>query len=172
MTQLLRLFVDICLLRRGPQDVPASTWLLRAALVFNAALSTLLLIVDGTPPVQSVLTVLAALALLFGLAWGALTWRKHATRFTQTMTALLGADSVISILALPVVYWLTMGIAGNGVDPMAALLRVVLLFWSLAVMAHVMRHALQGAFALGMLFAVGYLAAQLMLLQLLFPRMG
>lgn len=172
MTQLLRLFFDICLFRRGPQDVPASAWLLRAVLVLYLALGVVLLALDGSPLWRSVAKALVDLALLTGITWGALSWKQHQARFAQTMTALLGTGVVLSVIALPVARWLFLSTANGGLDPMAAMIWFLLLLWSLAVIGHVMRHALQGPFALGMLIAVTYLVAQITLLEWLFPRAG
>lgn len=172
MTQLLRLFFDICLFRRGPQDVPASVWLLRAVLALYLVLGIVLLTLDGGPVWRSVAKALIDLALLGGITWGALSWRRYQARFAQTMTALLGTGVILSVIALPVVRWLYLSTTAGGPDPLAAMIWFALLLWSLAVMGHVMRHALQGTFALGMLFAVTYLVAQITLLDLLFQRPG
>lgn len=168
--QLTRLFFDICLFRRGPQDVPASMWLLRVVLALYVGLGVVMLSVDGGSLWRGIAKALVDLALLTGITWGALSWRRLQARFVQTMTALLGTGVVLSAVALPVVRWLYLSTSAGSVDPAAAMIWFVLLIWSLAVMGHVMRNALQGSYALGAMFAVGYLVAQITLLDLLFPE--
>ncbi len=173
MIQLLRLFFDVCLLRRGPQDVPASQWLLRTTVACYLAVGVVLLTLGGDALWRSTVAAAIDFALLAGITWGALGWRHLQVRFPQTLTTLAGAGVVIYLVELPVVYWLHVS-AGDGgrPDPLAALLWFVLLLWSLSVMGHVLRHALRGTFALGMLFSVGYFAIETVLFDLLFPRAG
>ena len=147
-------------------------WLLRAVLVIYLVLGVVVLSLDNGLEWRSAAKVLVDLALLAGITWGTLSWRRLQVRFTQTLTALLGTGIVLSMVALPVVRWLYLSSAAGGVDPAAAMIWFVLLVWSLAVMGHVMRHALQGSYALGAMVAVGYLVAQMSLLDLLFPESG
>lgn len=169
MKQLLNLFFDICLLRRGPQDVPASVWLLRATLVCYVVLGAVLLSFSGDPLWRTGVEVVIDLALLSGITWSALSWRRLQARFAQTLTALLGTGVVLYAIDLPVVHWLNVSAVGGRPDPLAVMIWFVLILWGLTVMGHVMRHALQANFALGMLVAVGYFSAETLLFNLVFP---
>lgn len=169
MIQLLNLFFEICLFRRGPQDVPASAVLLRLSVLLYLAAGVILLAVDGSPLWQSAAKALLDFGLLAGMTWVVLRWRGHQGRFAQTLTALAGTGALLALVALPVVYWLHAGAAAGQVDALAALAWFAILIWSLAVIGHILRHALEVALAAAILLAVAYLAVSVVVVGLLFP---
>jgi len=99
MKEVVRLYLQIALLRRGPQDLPASRLLLILTVGGYAAVSALVssLLPPGTgwPPQLAV-------DVLFTLAWYAallqLTGRSE--RFLQTATAVFGLRSVLAPLLI------------------------------------------------------------------------
>ena len=96
----LRLFVDIAMLRRGPEDLPVSTSLLvttvLAAVLLSLGLSSLM--PQGSTPVagplltDTVLTLLS-LALLLHIA-------RKPERFLQTATAMFGFHLLLAPLLI------------------------------------------------------------------------
>ena len=102
MPPFVYLIRDICLLRRGPQDLPYSVSLL--AVVASAWLVLQLgVAVARAAPLDGVFAG-AALELMFTL--GALnvilTLRGLRNRFVQTATALLGCTLVFILLNVPI----------------------------------------------------------------------
>lgn len=138
----------ICLLRRGPQDLPASGALLGGLVLLLGALSYWSL-----AQMASVDRPLLHVGLGIGLALGFLALvlgvggRGH--RWLQSASAMLGSELLFSLLALPLV--LTEP-AGGG----AALALLGVWLWSLLVLAHILRHALELALPAGLLLALGY----------------
>jgi hypothetical protein len=155
MHALFNLFLDICLFRKGPQDVPASPVLLKLSLI-TYGLSGLVVMWVNTKLSTALLQTLLDLVLLIGMTYGVLQMQGFGARFGQTMTALLGTGTLLGLMALPVVIW--MGEAATD-DRMRLswLLFSLLLGWSMVVMAHVLRHALSTSRAIAMLYALGYL---------------
>ncbi|RME34911.1 MAG: hypothetical protein D6786_03490 [Gammaproteobacteria bacterium] len=161
---LLLPFVEVCLLRRAPWQIPASGLLLRLAMA--AYLVTgLLLALPTLPPAEVLLSTALDFVLLFGLTALGLRLAGRRERIPQTLTALAGAGTVMNLLGLPLSLWL----AASGEAPFPSLLLLLLTLWSMAILAHVLRHALSIPFALGLLLAFGYYWLLLGLLALLVP---
>lgn len=153
--RLLQLFIDILLLRAGPQDVPASRVLLAAVLAASLTASALLALETFPAPTAMVATGLelvltaALLALLLGLS-------GHGARFVQTFTALCGTGALLALLAWPL-FGIVMGRpADDGLGLMAMLMLWGLYAWSILVIGHILRHALEIGLMRGMLFALAY----------------
>ncbi len=176
MQALVRLFIDIALHRKGPQDVPAAGAVLGLALGAYLALGALALLPQtaGVGVLLSHLAVDLALVLLcFG---GLLVLTGRADRLGQTLAALFGTGALLSAVALPFV-WLLAGAPHEadspGELPLATLLGSLglftLLIASLLVTGHIARHALDWSYPAGVLLAVLYLAASVALFRWLFP---
>ncbi|RUQ29003.1 MAG: hypothetical protein EKK68_13305 [Candidatus Competibacteraceae bacterium] len=154
MRVLFNLFLDICLFRKGPQDTPASLALLKMCLAAYG-LTSLLALLIGTSALVALLQTLVDLALLSGLLYLALRLYRHPRRFEQTLSALTGVGALISVLALPLLFWIGGQSPGGNVE-LPALLLLALMVWSIAVMAHILRHALNVPMWVGALYALSY----------------
>ncbi len=154
MYNLFNLFLDICLFRKGPQDVPASVGLLKIC-VLSYVLSSLLILLLSTPVVVAILQILLDLVLLTSLLHLALRWHRHPRRFEQTLSALTGVGTLMSLLALPLMVWIVQQ-GAEGDITLPSLLSLGLMAWSIAVMAHILRHAFDTPIWVGTLYALGY----------------
>ena len=161
MHALFDLFLDICLFRKGPQDVPAGMALLKLCLL-SYGLSGLVVLLLNTPAPVAILQILLDLVLLAGLLRLALLARRHPQRFEQTLSALTGTGTLIGLLALPVMIWIVRQGADGDIQ-LPSLLLLGLMAWSIAVMAHILRHALDVPIWAGALGALGYTFLSLML---------
>lgn len=142
MLSLVRLYADIALLRRGPEELPASLFLLLGTVVanflVNFIVSTLL------PPFPGPWHLHLAVDILFTLAWYAVLMRLFARpeRFLQTTTAVFGYQTVLA----PV--WIaTAWLAGRFQQDDAWLIPVAIvglgmLAWGLAANGRILRSAL------------------------------
>ncbi|MDS4028464.1 MAG: hypothetical protein RKO66_00080 [Candidatus Contendobacter sp.] len=154
MRALFELFLDICLFRKGPQDVPAGMALLKLCLL-GYGLSGLALLLLSTPAPVAILQILLDLVLLAGLLHLALLARRHPQRFEQTLSALTGTGTLMGLLALPVMVWIVRQ-GPSGDTQLPALLWLGLMAWSITVMAHILRQALDIPVWAGALGALGY----------------
>ena len=161
---LLNYFVDLCLLRVGPQDLPASKPLLVLLSGLNILVG-LVMIVDVRAGMASALaesifeTAFMLTALYFGLQW-----RNHQPRFMQAGTALMGSGLLISLLALPLISWSQ---RPDSIE--AGLLLLALIIWSMVVMGHILRHTFEIGLGLGVGLAFGYTLLSWNLAMILFP---
>ena len=167
MYQLLYLMRDVIALRRGPQDAPYSPPLLVAlcavTLLLQLAIARVLK-VEGETLGASVV----ALAFNLGLLYLLLNLRKLTNRFVQAALTLLGVAMLFQLLSLPIVL-LAGGHPPSSPDhltPVQVLLGIVslpILIWKLVVDAHVLRHSLDLPFVSGLVIAVCWIIAELIL---------
>jgi len=154
MLPLFNLFLDICLLRKGPQDVPASEALVKMCLLAYGLSGLLVLLTEAPAPV-ALLQILLDVVLLAGLLYLGLTLSRHPKRFGQTLSALTGTGSLIGLLALPLAIWIERQQPGGDIALPSALM-FALMVWSIAIIAHILRHAFETSVWLGALYALGY----------------
>lgn len=165
LVQTLRTTVDILLLRRGPQHLPASWNLLGllAALYLIVHLGQALTIV---PFGSALLQALVATGLLALYVRVALQVRDRMARFAQTLSALLAVGVLATIVLLgptaamgPVLQQMAAGDASQMTQPpplLPLLMAVVVSIWLLVVNGHIFRHALDVPLGFGVLVALGY----------------
>jgi len=167
MRALLEPFVRICLLRQGPQDLPASGILLGITLGAHTLMSMLLANISLSAT-SAVLSGLLDSILLVGLTGTLLYVQKRNARIVQTLTALAGTGTIITLLALPLSGWLH-GADQAGGGGLALLLLLILTGWSLAIAAHVLRHALSVPYFMGLVLAVVFYWISISVFRALFP---
>jgi hypothetical protein len=99
----LKAFLDIVLWRRGPQDLPASRWLLWVTAVAYVAVSILQLSLLDEPAAAWIVFVLLDPVLLVAGVYLLLKLFGKTDRFLQAATAVLGTGVVLGLgLFLPV----------------------------------------------------------------------
>lgn len=152
MFALIRFFVGLCLLRRTPQELPASHWLfavLLAASVVAGWLGTVKIFGDAMLALQANL-IDAGLVLL--LLRGTLQLAGHPARFLQTGTAFFGVSALFS--AALVAAESLIGLLD--LELLMALAQLIALAWIHVVLGHVLRHAIDKDLWVGILIAMGY----------------
>lgn len=171
MLALVAAFVDIIMHRRGPEDLPASRFLLLMVLVIYLLVGFAVLRVSETwPRAIAILAVDAALYLTFIKLL--LMASGLPLRFLQTTTALLGMYGLFNLAALPFLIWLEIS-QGNGMLPLvpyAAL--VVLLLWSLDVSAFILSRAMSRTYVASVAIVIGYFLFSLLVRAAVFPPEG
>jgi len=169
MHALFNLFLDICLFRKGPQDVPSSWTLLKLTLAAYGISSLMVLLVNVEPAI-AFFQILVDLSLLGGMTYGVLNLLGYEMRFVQTLTALAGTGTLLGLIAWPLVIWMAQEAAVEGGMGLSSLLFLLLLGWSIAVMAHVLHHALSTSRPMGLLYTLGYLVVSIVVAGWLFPQ--
>jgi hypothetical protein len=168
MQQLVRLFTQIALLRRGPQDLPASALLLALTLTgylgVNALVSALLPPVSGWPLQLLVDT-------LFTLAWyvALLQLVGRPERILQTSTAVFGFQAVLSP-ALIASEWLMRRFGEQTTWQLPiAFAGLALLVWLVAANGHVVKAALGWSGTASIMLVILQIFCGQLLLFALFP---
>jgi len=148
--------MDICLLRAGPQDVPAAPVILTLAVGAYLFLG-LAVGLSAHPPPQALILTVADIALLSALLYLLLRWRGLLARFAQSLTALAGTGALLSLASWPILLWLqALHAAGEAIGG-PSLLLLALVIWSVVVAGHILRHALNVPLVMGLLWSLLYL---------------
>jgi hypothetical protein len=166
MPAFLYLLRDVILLRRGPQDMPHAPQLLALVCGVSVLLQLAIAYVLRIPG-NAFGAGLIGLAFNLGLLYLLLRLRDVASRFVQTALAMSACAVVFAILSAPIV----LAIGGKpptpeSITPLQALLGMFALpvvVWKLIVDAHILRHALNLPFAGGLLIALMWVVAELVL---------
>lgn len=164
MFDFLVLIRDICLLRRGPQDVPYSIPLLVTVAAASVLLEAAVAIARDVPVAGVVAEAIVWLVFAFGGLNLALALRGLRNRFVQAATALLGCALMFTLLILPIALFATEppATAPQPLTPTQLLVGVVALplaIWKVVVDAHVFRHSLDIPFLSGLMIALLWIIA-------------
>ena len=164
MKPLLNYFVDLCLLRVGPQDLPSSGVLLVLTFLLNVLVG-LVMIADARSGLMMALAEsLFESVLMLTVLYAALQARNRPARFTQAATALMGSGLLLGLFAWPLVAW-----SNRSESAEAGLLLLILLIWSIVVLAHILRHTFEISKNLGLGAALFYTLLSWNLTFMLFP---
>jgi hypothetical protein len=169
MLQLVRAFFDIAMLRLGPEDLPASRFLLGFAAVAYLVTGEISVSFYARDIGDAFLQLAADIGLLVVFVTGLLVLYGKAARLGQTMTALLGTGALLALIALPLSIWLRWDDA-NGIGsslPVVGLYLVVL--WSIAVTGHILHRALEIPFVGGLVLGAAYFILNVATFAYLFP---
>jgi len=160
-------FIQICLLRQGPQDLPTSGILLAIALTAHTVMSIVWSNISLSA-VDALLSGLLDTLLLVVLTTTLLYAQRRKERVVQTLTALAGTGTIITFLALPVSGWLQRVDQSAGEGGLAVIVLLLLMVWSLAVVAHIFRHALSIPYFFGLVVAVVFYGISISAFRALF----
>lgn len=165
--EVITLLFDICLFKKGPQDLPYSVWLLRLLVLADVVVSFLMVSIHAGW-LNSLLQAIVSAVLILGFSWLMLYVARKPERFYQTSSAMLGTDALISFFALPAIASMAIG---SGTLLVFAV-TVVLMVWHWAVIGHIFRNALgqTWTFSLGLAFL--YILGSYQAIALLFPEVA
>jgi hypothetical protein len=168
--QLIQLFAQIALLRRGPQDVPASALLLALTVVgylcVNLVVSGLMPPVPGWPGPAQVLV-----DTVFTLAWyvALLKLLGRSERILQTATAVFGFQVVLSPLLIAS-DWLVLRFGQDALWQVPVVSAgLLLLIWLIAAYSQIVRAALEWSSPASVVLVILQTITGRMLLVALFP---
>ncbi|MGZ5009213.1 MAG: hypothetical protein ACXWE9_10355 [Methylobacter sp.] len=167
MFEVIKLLFDICLFKKGPQDLPSSVWLVRLLAVFDVIVSFLMISLHADW-LDALLQAIVGVVLIAGFSWLMLYVDRKPGRFHQTCAALLGTDAVISFFALP---GMASMMIGRG-TLLAFIVTIILMVWHWAVTGHIFRNALgqTWTFSLGLAFL--FILGSYQVVALLFPEVA
>jgi hypothetical protein len=161
-------FVELCVLRRAPQDLPASSALFAtvvgASILVGLMVGLLAGLAFGVSLIQTIVEIaLTLLALLL-----ALRLTRRGARFLQAATALLGSGAVIGVVAMLPLSLNPMASEESELAAFGALLLFLLFVWSVVVSGHILRHTLQITLGQGAAISVAFKIGLVLLVGSLF----
>ena len=169
-------FYEICRFKKRPQDIPASKNLLTLCIFVYSLLS--IFIADLYQETeQAVLNSLIELGLLLLFSWAILQSSGKAARWLQTVTALIGTNLIINIIALPAYVLVSFDglnelASGSSTQSFGLLVLAVLACWNIMIMSHIVKHALETHFAIAMFLAITYIWIAFSFTSALMPTTG
>jgi uncharacterized membrane protein len=173
MSLLLRSFLEIVLFIRPPQDLPSDRRLLYVVVLSYFLMGLLLLFPKLGGPL-TLMIVVSDIMVSVAFVQIVLLVKKQPQRLTQTLTAMFGAGTIISVMMLPLVYGIYTAEEGTEVPSLVAAGIYLLFAWSVAVNAHIFRYAfnLPNIF-IGIFFALGlYLLTEMVMAMLFGAQLG
>ena len=158
MLRLIFAFVDIMLHRRGPESLPSSRFLLWSLLA--TYLATVFAVDWLAGPLPSWFAVdLLVLGLHVWFVWALLRTFDRVGRFRQTMTALLGAGVLLTVLEAP----LALSLAHqppptpqNQTLTLPTFLSLLVIVWAIDITAFVFSRALERPYVVCAAIVIGY----------------
>jgi hypothetical protein len=168
MNELIQLFAQIALLRRGPQDLPASTLLL--ALTVIGYLGVNLLVSSVLPPVKG-WPAQVLVDTLFTLAWYVALLRLlgRSERILQTATAVFGLQGLLSPLLIAS-DWLMLRFGEDALWQVpVACAGLLLIVWLVAANSQIVKAALEWSSPASVVLVILQIFTGRVLLFALFP---
>ena len=167
MPAFFYLIRDICLLRRGPQDLPYSVQNLLAVAGICVLLDLAVAFVRATPLGDALAGAVLGLGFTLGALNLVLSIRGLRNRFVQAATALLACALAFTLLSLPLLLLTGEPPKSAGTaTPLQLIVSAIglpLLVWQVIVEAHVLRHSLDIPFLSGIMIAILWIVAILAL---------
>jgi hypothetical protein len=156
MLALLQAFMQIAVRQLGPEDLPDSRFLLLVALAAYILVQAPIGVLLHGWEFSAARAIAADAALLAAFFWVVLWASGRLARYRRTLTALLGAGALLTVLQWPLVWWWKAGTV-QGEGPLAATIGLLaMMAWSIAIQAHIAARALSAPFGAGMLVALAY----------------
>ena len=153
MSATAKLFFDICLLRKGPEDVPFSGFLLALVVVLSIIVSIWI----GAMINSMRLAVFSTIAeLFFTFVFIKLLLMNKPERFLQTFIALLGALTLINLFYIPAVYIYLSKENNESIQAYIVLVAFALLIWKIIACGHIFSKALPSPMVYGVAISIAY----------------
>jgi hypothetical protein len=167
MFDIIKLLFDICLFKKGPQDLPYSAWLLKILSGVYVSIRVLMLSIHFDW-LNVLLQVSVEIFLVAGFFWTLLYLARKLGRFYQALSAVLGTDALISFFALPGIASMETGQGGL----LVFLVMLGLIGWHWAVTGHIIRNALEQSLSFSLGLAFLYLLGSYQVMAILFPEVA
>jgi hypothetical protein len=166
--RLISAFVEIAFHRRNPGDLPASRVffgsVLMVYLVVNLVTTRALHIVQY-PELMVVFEAVLGLAFF----WAVLRAFERQRRFRQAACAVLGTDTLLNLVTVPLVLWHGSLHAPDGQTTIPQVLFVLVAIWSVDISAFILARAIERPYVLAVAIMLGYLLLSVSVRAQLFP---
>jgi hypothetical protein len=147
---LLKTFLDILLLRKGPDSLPKSWLVFYVALAMSVFMSIVTgeIVTEGENPMHDITLLLAIINA--GFYFVVIQIAGFHSRFLQSLTAILGVDAVITFI-----YLVGFVVIRQFADESTTMSFVWLITgWSVAVEGHIIARTIERPWAIGIAIAV------------------
>lgn len=164
MSALIKILFDICLLRKGPEDLPANDslmWLLViSSLVISLCLGS---IIHGYK--SAFVMSFAGVTITFIFA--KILLLKKPERFIQTFSAMLGVTLLIDIISVPVIFPLLDENLNQTLKVLFSFLAIATYIWYVVVNGFIVSRAIAVTLGFGISIVIAYALITYMIFQLI-----
>ena len=150
MQSIVALFWRIATFRSGPEAIPFSTFLATTLVVINILSATIFQqVFDDVTLLRSLTTAIVSLAATAALVWSLMWVIGKKERYTQTFTALVGTDLLITIVQA-----VLFPLSQLTTAAVTTLVAAVTVFWTIGVFGYIFHKALDVHIAIGVATAL------------------
>ena len=169
MLRVLQAFLDITLHRRGPDSLPASSFLLGLVIVIYALVMWFTQMIF-VPVAHPVLYLVVDLSIDVAFIWSLLRAFSHERRFLQTAISFFGVQTLLNLFSVAPLLWYRALAPDQPEATFPTVLLVILIIWRLDVSGFVIARSLGKPYALGVAIMLGYALLSLSLQDTFFPQ--
>ena len=146
----------MCVFVSGPQRLPHSVACI-AVSIFAYFLIGFALTNEHRGYGMVVFQILLELAMLSLIAYVGLRWKDMLNRFTQTCSALVGINLVVSAVTIPFFHLFSDNSSSTDqIDNQILLATMLLVFWNLAVLSQIFKQAFETNTVMSAMIAFNY----------------
>ena len=171
MLQIVSFFWQMCLLRQNPENLPSNRF--NVGLILFLYVIIALLAVALTRPTHSPFNiagiVFIGISIQAALTWSVLAFKQLTQRFTATWASLLGTNSFMLVILVPV-NLLLLNTENQSLILMADSISWVCLGWWLAIAGHIYHKAIKISLLQGSAIAFLTELLSVMVTVTLFPQ--
>ena len=164
MSAIIKILFDICLLRKGPEDMPGSFILMSALVVASLLVS---IILGSVVYNYQIAVILSTVGLLVTFAFVKILLINKSERFIQTFSAMLGVSVLIDIISIPVIYPLLSEKLDKNLAVLLWLLSIAVYGWFIVIYGFIVSRATSSTLGYGISVAVGYALVSYMIFELI-----
>lgn len=166
---LFRTFLNMCVFRYKPQDLPQSYDLLILCLLVYTFINVLLAMT--TAPFTRALQISVLDTIIISIITIIiLRLNRHYERWIKTLMALAGTGCIIGLFALPLFAGAFLLQVSELVQSLILMIYLALLIWNIVIMGHILRHAMETTLSVGIVFALIYLIISSTLISVAIPQ--
>ncbi|WP_417511972.1 hypothetical protein [Methylophaga sp.] len=165
MNKVIKRFLQICLFQASPADIPASSVLVNISIVCYFMVGVLVSHIDHNW-IISLVASLADTIMLIIVTKLLLVSRGLSHRFEQTVTAMASTGAIVGLVSWPVFSVFRLVEPHSQLTSIILLMVLIIIFWSLFVVAHIFRYALDIRPGLAAIITVAYVIVSLIVVGL------
>lgn len=155
--QCLSLYFKIAFFKASPDQLPLNISCMLKALLIYCAINLFLLNTQSSL-IQVLMQIFVELSLLSFFVYFGLKIKQTPERFLQTLSALIGAGMVISLISTPIYYIFTPQFLNQEeVSQSFINITVVLLVWNLAIISHIFKRSFEINMIMAAVLSFNYL---------------
>jgi len=165
---MIQRYIDLCLFKASPADMPASANLLKLTLLVYFSVGVAICLMDMGWTMSLFSSFSDMIFMIFMIIAVGLLLQIHGLqiRFQQTLMALSGAGICLGLVSLPVVIWFNSIAEAEQASSYAMLFMIIIMFWGLMITSHIFRYALDISVGSATVITVIYTVLSLLVLGL------